>query len=399
MKYQRISADSHLEVAAERWTHRVDPQYRDHAPRNVTLPDGADGTIVEDLPPVQNPMDLYGGKGRDIWHPFGQTYAETPGTGAPEQRLAEQAQDGLDAEILFPAVVCGPRLWSKVKDPAARLAIFRGWNDWLAEEYCAVSPDRLIGVAALPTTGVDDAIAEMVRSRDLGLKAAMLVRFPNGGARPTAEDDKFWAAVVEMDYPITIHVDLDRSTDPGGRLLEYPKDHEVLNRTELAFQVQRFARAGGVNTVQLVLSGLFDRYPTLQIDMAENCIGWVPFFLEMADVRYKRHIYWSEQFVGFKPMMQLPSEYITQHFYWGFQVDRSGVELRDWMGVDKIMWAADFPHQESDWPDSDEVIEHNFHGIPEDEVYKMVAGNAIRFFHLNAEDPSPASGLAGQAVR
>ena len=244
MRYQRISGDSHLEVAADRWTHRVDPRYRDHAPRNITLPDGADGTIVEDLPPVQNPMDLYGGKGRDVWHPFGQTYASTPGTGLPEQRLAEQAQDGLDAEVLFPAVVCGPRLWSKVKDPVARLAIFRGWNDWLAEEYCAVSPERLIGVAALPTTGVDDAIAEMVRCRDLGLKAAMLVRFPNGGARPAAEDDKFWAAAVEMDYPITIHVDLDRSTDPGGRLLEYPKEHEVLNRTELAFQVQRFARAG-----------------------------------------------------------------------------------------------------------------------------------------------------------
>ncbi|MDE0213631.1 MAG: hypothetical protein OXN22_06070, partial [Deltaproteobacteria bacterium] len=83
MKYQRISGDSHLEVPAGRWTHRVDAKYRDHAPRNVTLPDGADGTVIEDFSPVQNPMDLYGGKGRDIWHPFGQTYASTPGTALP----------------------------------------------------------------------------------------------------------------------------------------------------------------------------------------------------------------------------------------------------------------------------------------------------------------------------
>ncbi|MDE2802307.1 MAG: amidohydrolase family protein, partial [Chloroflexota bacterium] len=192
-------------------------------------------------------MDLYGGKGRDIWHPFGQTYASTPGTGLPEQRLAEQTQDGLDAEVLFPAVVCGPRLWSRVKDLDARKAIFRGWNDWLAEEYCAVSPDRLIGVAALPTTGVDDAVAELVHARDLGLKAAVLARFPNGGARPLPEDDKFWAATVEMDFPVSIHVDLDRSPDPNGRLLDYPIEHEVLNHTDLAFQVQLFARAGGVN--------------------------------------------------------------------------------------------------------------------------------------------------------
>lgn len=399
MKYNRISGDSHLEVLAGRWEHRIESQYREFGPKNVVLPDGGDGTVIAGRPPVQNPMDLYGGKGRDIWHPFGQRYEDTPGTGSPEQRLAEQAQDNLDAEILYPAVVCGPRLWSRVEDPRARAAIFRGWNDWLAEEYCAVAPDRLIGVGALPTTGVDDAIAEMVRCKEIGLKSVVLIRFPNGGARPSVEDDKFWAAAVEMDYPISIHVDLDRSMDPNGRLLDYPKEHEVLERTELAFQVQRFSRAGGVNTVQLVLSGLFDRFPTLQIDMAENCIGWVPFFLEMADVRYSRHIHWSEQFVDYKPLKQLPSEYITQHFYWGFQVDRSGVELRHHMGVDKLIWAADFPHQESDWPHSDEVIEHNFRGVPEDEVYKMIAGNAIRFFHLNDDSVSTSSDQTTQASR
>jgi predicted TIM-barrel fold metal-dependent hydrolase len=384
VKYNIISGDSHLELLADRWTHRIDPKYRDRAPKNVVLPDGADGTVIENLPPVQNPMDLYGGKGRDIWHPFGQRYDDTPGTGSPEQRMAEQDQDHVDAEVLYPAVVAGPRLWSKVKDPKATAAIFRGYNDWLAEEYCSVAPDRLIGVGALPSTGVDDAIAEIQHCKQIGIKSGQLIRFPNGGPRPTSEDDKFWAAAIEMDFPISIHVELDRSMEPNARLLDYPKEHEVLNRTELAFQVQRFARAGGVNTVQLVLSGLFDRFPTLQIFMAENCIGWVPFFLEMADVRYSRHIHWSEQYVDYKPLKQLPSEYIKQHFLWGFQVDRSGVELRHHMGVDNLIWAVDFPHQESDWPDSSLILEHNFHDIPKDEVYKMVAGNAMRFFHLDA---------------
>ncbi len=382
-EYKRISGDSHLEVPAERWTHRIDPKYRDRGPRNVRLPDGADGTVVGDLPPVQNPMDLYGGKGRDIWHPFGQRYEDTPGTGSPEQRLAEQDKDKLDAEVLFPAVVAGPRLWAKLKDNELQKAIIRGYNDWLAEEYCSFAPDRLVGVGALPPTGLDDAIAEMKHCRELGLKAVVLTRFPNGGPRPQPEDDRFWAESLELDMPVCIHVELDRSQDPNGRLLDYPKEHDVLKHTELAFQVQRFARVGGTNAVQLVLSGLFDRFPTLQIDLAENCIGWVPFFLEMADVRYNRHIHWSEQYLGFKPMKQLPSEYIKQHFYWGFQQDRSGVELRNHMGVDKLIWAADFPHQESDWPNSDEIIEYNFHGVPDDEVRKMTMENAVRFFHLN----------------
>ena len=141
--YTRISGDSHLEVANERWTHRIDPKFRDRAPKTVKLETGADASQLEDLPPAQNPMDLYGGKGRDIWYPGGQTYELTPGTGSSQQRVQEQDKDGLDAEILYPAVVVGPRLWMKAQDEDLQRAIFRGWNAWVGEEYCAEAPDRL----------------------------------------------------------------------------------------------------------------------------------------------------------------------------------------------------------------------------------------------------------------
>jgi predicted TIM-barrel fold metal-dependent hydrolase len=58
------------------------------------------------------------------------------------------------------------------------------------------------------------------------------------------------------------------------------------------------------------------------------------------------------------------------------------VRLRDLMGVDKLIWATDFPHQESEYPHSQGVITKNFAGVPADETYQMVAGNAITFFHL-----------------
>ena len=52
------------------------------------------------------------------------------------------------------------------------------------------------------------------------------------------------------------------------------------------------------------------------------------------------------------------------------------------MGVDKLIWATDFPHQESEYPHSHTVVDKNFTGVPTDETYQMVAGNVIRFFHL-----------------
>lgn len=389
--YKRISADSHLEVINERWTHRIDPKYRDQGPKSVVLANGGDGTVIGDMAPRENPMDLYGGKGRDLWVPFGQKYADTPGTGEPSQRIQEQDMDKTDAEVLFPAVVVGPRYWAKVKDPATQNAIFRGWNDWTGEEYRSYAPDRLYPVGAIPTTGVDDAIAELKHIKELGLTSAVLTTFPNGGGRPLDDDDRFWAASLDLDIHILIHVELDRTGDPGAKfyapgqpaLLDYPVEHaEALAHTELAFQVQRFARVGGTNVVQLVLSRLFDRFPDLQIGCLEFYLGWVPFFMEMADVRYNRHIHWSEQLTGYKPLPALPSEIMKEHFHWGFQQDRSGIELRHHMGVDRLMWAADFPHQESDWPNSDRVIEFNFQGVPEDEISKMVCGNAKSFFKI-----------------
>lgn len=382
-EYKRISADSHLEVPADRWNHRIHEDFRDKGPHSLTLADGADGTVIDGLEPRQNPMDLYGGKGRDVWKPFGQTYENTPGTGGPDQRIHEQDIDNCAAEVLFPAVVVGPRYWAKIKDPAAQKAVFRGWNDWLAEEYCSYAPDRLIGMGAIPTTGIDDAVAELNHCADLGLHAAVLTTFPNGGVRPDMADDLFWETSLKRGIRVTIHVELDRSSDPSGQLLDYPvNDPEALKHTELAFQVQRFARVGGTNVVQLVLSRLFERYPELTVGCLEMYLGWVPFFLEMADVRYNRHIHWAEDLLKFKPLDEMPSEIIKRHFNWGFQQDRAGIELRHHIGVGHLMWAADFPHQESDWPNSSKVIEHNFSGVPEEEIYAMTAGNAIEFFGL-----------------
>src|ERR671926_1098022 len=94
--YQIISGDTHLEIDSRAWLARVPAIHRDRAPRLVRLPDGADAWIIEGQPIREVPMDLYAGKTRDSWHPWGQSYASTAGTGSPEQRLREQDQDHID---------------------------------------------------------------------------------------------------------------------------------------------------------------------------------------------------------------------------------------------------------------------------------------------------------------
>src|SRR5262249_8327190 len=76
------------------------------------------------------------------------------------QRVREQDMDGMEAEILFPAMVAGPVFWRNISHDEVYKAVIRAYNDWLAEEYCAVAPDRLIGMGRMPITNVHGAICE-----------------------------------------------------------------------------------------------------------------------------------------------------------------------------------------------------------------------------------------------
>jgi predicted TIM-barrel fold metal-dependent hydrolase len=386
-EYRLMSSDGHLEVPPERWAGRVPAKYRDRAPRTVHLPDGGDALMIEGQPLLEaNFLDLRAGRPAGQWQPFGLKVADAAGTGSPEQRVGEQDRDGLDAEVLFPAMVAGPVFWRNITHDEVYKAVIRAYNDWLAEEYCAVAPDRLIGMGVIPITNVDDAVAEMEHCARLGLKGVLLGALPNAKGYPTPEDDKFWAAAVEMGMPVTVHVQFyrtgPRATQPT---LRYPKeDPEVMQRLRRPFLewICNFGLAPAVSIAQLVLSGTFDRFPKLKVFFAETRLGWVPFWLEHADLWYRRHLGWAEEQLGFKPLKALPSEYVREHVYFSVQYERVAVEERHHVGVDRIMFATDFPHIECEWPNTKPLVEEIYADIPEPDKRKIWAGNAVEFFRL-----------------
>jgi len=390
--YRYISADSHLEIDSKLWRERVPAKHRELAPRLVRQPDGSDLWMIgEIISRRAAAADLYGGKGRDQYLPFNGRYEGTPGTGSAQQRLREQDQDGIDAEVLFPSQQGGPKFWRRIEDDDAYKAVVRAYNSWLVEKYCAVNPERLIGVGILPLVNdVGGVIAELDYCVGMGFKTVLLQGFPSGKSYPSEEDDRFWSRALELNMPVSVHVDLERGGERKGPLFKYPNESDELMKKlthDLVEQVGRFGPVrgnGSIAAVQWVLSGLFDRFPTLQIFFAENQIGWIPFFLQGADVRYDRHHRWADRLLGLKPLSRPPSEYIREHCLWGFQFDRVGVELRHKINVDRLMWGPDFPHQESDWPESLKIIEKNFTGVPDEEKHKMVCGNAVEFFHLQS---------------
>ena len=382
--YPIISADTHLQIAAERWTDRIPAQHRQLAPRTVRLEDGTDATVMAEGKPQIFHGGLTGMPFENRTPRLGQ-FDTAPGVGSPEQRLKEQDMDGVDGEIIY-TFPTGTNYYRgiKGKDLDAYRAVIHAWNEFLAEEYCPVNPNRLVAVGLMPDTGADDAIAEMEYCARAGLKAVCLTRYPSAEEIPTPEDDRFWAASLALNMPIASHVCFAGSNS-GRPPFPLPEDwKEIAADVDPFSKFSQYSVRGAGNALQMIFNGVFDRFPKLQIYFAETMVGWLPHFLETLDDQYDRHIHWSTKVLGVKKLERPPSEYIHEHFKWGFMHNPVGVKMRHEIGIDQMLWGSDFPHAESNWPESQRSIDEMFADVPEDEAARILGGNAIDYFRIDA---------------
>ena len=349
--------------------------YREQAPRTIKLPDGGDAILVEGQPPYPAPfLDLRAGRTNETWEPFGVTVDDTAGVGPPEQRLREQDMDALHAEVLFPNMQVGPRLWRAMADDDVYRATVRAYNDWLGEEYCAVSRDRLIGLGVIPWTNVDDAIAELEHCAKLGLKGVNLGVFPSGKAYPTPADDRFWAAAIDMKMPLTVHVGFDRLGPRASQpTFEYPGADPAM-----------LAKLGPRKLVEWVALPFLGHRAVDELRPADP-VGCASIASPTSRSSSPRHAWggcrsgWRRPTTGtsgtatgrarllnFKPLKQRPSDYDPRSTSSSASSTWSG-----WPSSCVTTWASsascsprDFPHIECDWPNTRPFAERLFAGVP-----------------------------------
>lgn len=393
-RYNIISGDSHLDLSPERWVSHVPAKWRGQAPRVVRLESGEDAVLIADRKPAKIGLTRSVGVPRDQMHLQVPTFDNSGGTGGPEKRLQEQTEDGIDAEIMFSRV----GIIRAIKDDEGYLALNRAYNEYLAEEYIAAAPDRLIAMGVIPTCGIDAAVAELEYCARAGFKGVLLDRFPSGKGVPTPEDDRFWATALDLGMAITNHTNsgTTRMTAKGEPALPYSKlllDGRG-DPLELLF---RFCGDAAFAPVQMGFTGVWDRFPDLRIYWGETMIGWLEYALWQIDDHYERYKYLFKYVWGIDWLTRMPSEYIRDHCMWGFLYDPIGVKRRDAIGAERLIWGSDFAHAASDWPHSLQAIERSFAGVPDDDRYMMLAGNVIRFFHLDNETREPVQAATASA--
>jgi len=362
--YPVISADSHITEAPGTYLDHIDPKWRDKAPHMTDGGNGEGDVFVIDgmRRPIAMGLVAAAGKAPEELRAKGVKFEDLHRSGwDPQARLADQDRDGVNAEVIYPTV---GMLLCNHPDYDYKKACFDAYNRWIAE-YCSAHPQRLIGCGQTAMRSVEQGIEDLQAIADLGLRGVMMP------GQPAVEDydspvyDPFWEAAVDLGLPLSFHILTTRSDHTRG-----PKMNTFLSIVRGCQDIMGM----------LVLGGVFERHPELKIVCVEADAGWVPHFMYRMDHAYKRHRYWlpaSEQ------LTKLPSEYFAEHIYTTFQDDWTAFRFADAMNWRRLMWANDFPHSDSTWPWSQDVIAEQTGHLTDEQRQAILCGNVAELYRID----------------
>jgi predicted TIM-barrel fold metal-dependent hydrolase len=125
---------------------------------------------------------------------------------------------------------------------------------------------------------------------------------------------------------------------------------------------------------------VFHRFPRLKVALAEGGIGWVPYMLERIDYTWERHKYYTGVDIDTRP-----SDLFRRHIWGCFIDDEAGLKNRHDIGIDRITFESDYPHSDSNWPNSRARAAEVLANIPDHEVYRIVELNARELLNFTAD--------------
>ncbi len=301
-----------------------------------------------------------------------------------DRRLAETESNGIAAEVLFPNTV--PPFFSQgnlvalpptPEDYERRWAGVQAHNRWLAD-FCANTPGRRAGVVQVFANNMDDALHEIRWAVEQfhPFGGILLPSIPPNSHLPPLWEDHYeplWQLCADLKVPINIH---------GGSALPDYGDH-VAARSMMLIEIPWYSHR---SVWHLIFSGVLERHPTLRFAVTEQGVAWLPRGLETLDWFYGRMTLANAAEANFfgaaaATMSMTPSEYFARNFWIGASFLRpSEAPLVDDLGIDRVMWGADYPHSEGSYPYTTEALRVAFAGRPEAEVRTMVESAAAAFY-------------------
>ena len=370
-EHRIISSDSHVFEPADLWTSRMSPKFKDMAPRLVRMDDGGDYWYCGHEMLVSAGSTAGGSMGLRFTDPEKLSSVakvdDAPlGGWIPDEHVKDMDLDGIDVSIIYPTA--GDNVY-RVQYAELLDDVCRAYNDWIAE-FCSGHPKRLKGIAMLNLDDVSVGVKELERCAKLGLAGALITVYPpenRGYDLPYYEP--LWATAQDLGMPLGMHLVTNR-----------PETYSYLRATDPAFSANTdhwIRRSLG----QMIFSGVFQRYPKLRVGAVEMEAAWAIHFLQAMDYTYGQRVRRPDWYKNTEGM--LPSDYFRRNVFVSFQEDPAAIRERELIGVDTLCWGSDYPHEESTFPRSRQILEEMLADCTEDEKAKIVGGNAAKVYNLN----------------
>jgi predicted TIM-barrel fold metal-dependent hydrolase len=399
-----ISVDDHVVEPPHIWQDRLPAKYREVGPRVVKDEQG-EAWLYEATRNPTTGLSAAAGKAKEEFSPAPLTYEEMrPGCYDSKARLEDMDRDGVLSSLCFPTMprFCG-QLFSEGKDKDLGLACVQAYNDWMIEEWSGSAPGRFIPMIILPLWDARLAATEVERTAGIGAKAIAFSENPHALGLPSIHDrdgywDPLWSAAQDTGMPICCHIGSSSklpTTSPDAPFIV----SVVLTPMNAAW-----------TCVDWLFSGLFIRFPRLKLCLSEGGIGWIPYVLERCEYSLDRQGAWSAKKelslefgdTGVKVIMKdsdraanysvPPTQLFRDHIFGCFIDDEHGSRNIDLIGVDNVMIETDYPHTDSTWPNSMENAKRRLAGRSDEDIEKILRGNAKRVFQFEPARPPARAG-------
>lgn len=352
-----FSADNHISVADDIFYEHFPDDLKDYAPR-IWYEDGAyllgrpgQSMVVGDFSAVLMQYDDLAGA---VSNKIGD-------------RLRELAEDGVDKELVFPNAVLA---LFHYPDKDLRERIFRIYNEHIAAVQ-ERSDGRCYGVGLINWWDPRGARRTLTELKALGLRTFLMPISPGNDDNGHAIDfsssamSAVWDEIEDAGLPVAHHIGESQ-----------PKVPSEVNSVAVAMMVnidsfrEMFSK--------YIFGGILDRHPRLRVGWFEGGIAWVPPALQDAE-----HV-----LASYRHMLAHQPEHDVHH-YWdthmcaSFMVDSLGLAQIDGIGIDKVMWSSDYPHNESTYGYSERSLAAVVDAVGPENAVRVVSGNIRKFLGLS----------------
>ena len=380
ISWRLVDADAHIDPPYEMWKEYLPADLSALAPY-VEEGEECDWVVFEgQRRPIRMISNQAGRAGKDF-KMIGKR-SQMRAAWKPELRLADMDADGIDAAVLFGGGPLG------TTNSELYVASFEAYNRWVWD-FCCVDRRRLVPIAYLPMRNLDETIDLLRKAAKLGFRAANIPAFPQaadgistgsnvkalksgqtaaltgdpkGAWQYSSPDfDRLWAEFETHDMTTTIHL--------GARVPRFGEKQHFLADMPMS-------KVAMIEPIAIALfNGIFQRFPKLRFASVESGVGWLAWAAEYMDRTWEKQRYWTES-----PLTEKPSFFMDRNVYASFIQDRTGVLNRNLLGAHNIMWSSDYPHSETTFPHSREVITRDFEGIPEHDIRDITCNRAKQLY-------------------